>query len=57
MTVTITRRDALRVLHALAFAYKAARREEEADELSRLYDALDARIKKEGRDDDDQRSI
>lgn len=52
MTITITRRDALRVLHALALAYKAARREEDADELARLYDELVARIKKEGADHD-----
>ena len=48
----LERHDALTILHALALAYKSARREDVADDMGRLYDRLHDELMKGAEHDD-----
>lgn len=45
MTIEITRSEAIDIMHAIAFASKYAKREEDHDALCRLYERFDKEIK------------
>lgn len=54
MTLEITNHEALNLLHALALAYKSARRDDVADEMGRMYDRLHEAIMQEGAEHDER---
>lgn len=54
--IELERHDVLNILHALALAFKTARREDTAEEMGRLYDRIHDELVKGVEKNDSRRS-